>query len=147
MTKTFTFIGIDPGFNGSIVAISDTETKYIALSKATEREIALFIKNIQGDKFAGIELVHSFPKQGVVSTFKFGRSYGLLRGILIATDTPFIEVSPVKWQKAFNIVKSDTRAEHKRQLKQKAQQLFPNINITNEIADGFLIAYYLKNCH
>ena len=47
----------------------------------------------------GIELVHSMPKQGVASTFKFGMGYGQLQGICAALRIPVILIAPQAWKK------------------------------------------------
>ena len=93
---------------------------------------------------AYIEKVHSMPAQGVVSSFKFGRSYGFLRGLLIALKIPFEEVTPQRWQKEFvtKRTKTESRTDHKNKLKGKAQQLFPQIKVTLAIADAMLIGQY-----
>ena len=46
---------------------------------------------------AFLEVVHSMPKQGVVSTFKFGQSYGNLEAFLTAAEIPFERVTPSVW--------------------------------------------------
>lgn len=129
-------IGIDPGLSGAIAAIGDGEPRWIKLD-STERDIADWMKNDLW-QFAFIEKVHSMPKQGVASSFKFGQSYGFLRGLLVGAEIPFEEVSPQRWQKAMEcLTKGDKNVS-----KSRAQQLFPKVKITHANADALLIAEY-----
>ena len=110
----------------------------------TERDIAdLFVRDRYVALFATIELQHAFPKQGVSSTFKFGRNYGFLRGILIALSIPFEEVSPLKWQREMACLSKGD----KNITKSRAQELFPSIKITHATSDALLIAEYARRKH
>jgi len=132
-------IGIDPGASGAIVAHDgESSLEFVKLSE-TEYDISLFLKVLDLDcAFAYIERVHSMPGQGVASSFKFGQSYGFLRGLLIGLSVPFEEVSPQKWQKSMGCLSKGD----KNVTKSKAQQLFPNVKVTHAIADALLIAEY-----
>lgn len=149
------YMGIDPGQSGGIAVISDDGIVHPHKMPVTERDVADIIETwsrlstqVNSDKwdgasFALIEKVHSFPGQGVASTFKFGRNYGLLRGLLIAYKIPFDEVAPGTWQKALGcLTKGD-----KNITKTKAQQLFPDVKVTHAIADALLIATYCRRKH
>ena len=107
----------------------------------TERDIfekLKFYRDNGGSCVAYIESVHSMPKQGVSSTFTFGRNYGFLRGCLCALEIPYHEVTPQKWQKALECLSHGD----KNVTKARAQQLFPKLKITHAIADALLIAEY-----
>lgn len=140
-------IGIDPGQSGSIsVRYSDyTETHKMP---KTESDIFLLLQEIYNtgkaiSPICYIEKVHSFPGQGVASSFKFGQGYGFLRGCLIALRIPFRDITPQKWQKEFiPVKKKESKTDHKNRLKGAAQQLFPNIKVTLALADSLLIAEY-----
>ena len=90
-----------------------------------------------------IEAVHSFPGQGVASTFKFGNNYGQWQGILSALNIPYIQVSPQKWMKMFQPLPKE-KAERKRRLKEIAIEYHPEIKVTLDTADAIVMAYYLK---
>jgi hypothetical protein len=150
------FVGIDPSAihgktsGGAIVVVTvrkeTTKIECICLKKNTEKDIvSLFKKSIRGKKcYAVLEKVHSFPGQGVSSTFKFGQGYGWLRCLLMALDIPYEDTPPKKWQKwyAMSSEKGETRTHWKNRLKAKAQQHFPEIKVTLGNADALLIAYY-----
>jgi hypothetical protein len=148
------YIGIDPSAiggttGGAIVFIKGgVIVKSIKLNSSTETDIKNEITQVleqHPNWLAAIEKVHSMPKQGVASSFKFGQGYGFLRGLLIGLAVPFIEVSPQKWQKFYSIPKTDSKTKHKNLLKQAAQQRFPKEKITLITADAILIANYLEN--
>lgn len=102
-------LGIDPGVSGAIafyfpdapdrVLAEDVPTVYDQIAAAT-----LFdrIKQMNPD-VAVIELVSAMPKQGVSSTFKFGRSFGTVIGVVQAAGIPLHFVTPAKWKRHFNL--------------------------------------------
>lgn len=57
-----------------------------------------------------IENVHSMPKQGVASTFRFGRAAGALEGALMACNVPVFLIEPVAWKRYFELLKRDKNA-------------------------------------
>jgi crossover junction endodeoxyribonuclease RuvC len=140
------YIGIDPGASGAIAVIHEGSPMPLRLCRlsGTEREVDDFMRLLPPSNvvkmFALIERVHSMPKQGVASSFKFGQSYGFLRGLLTAYCVPFEEVNPAKWQGALSCrTKGD-----KNVTKQKAGQLFPGIKVAHWNADALLIAEYCR---
>ena len=159
-------IGIDPGQNGGLVRLSNgkpsTGLDCIPMP-ATERDIWDWFRTAgpygsppRDEIRACIEKVHSMPHQGVSSTFKFGVGYGGLRMALIATGIPFEEVTPQEWQKAFRIpprkkhkkgretVWDESPKQFKQRLRAKAQQLFPQVQVTLFTCDALLIAEFSR---
>lgn len=139
-------IGIDPGASGAIaVRYTNLHPDNIEVIKLdqTETDIANVLTQYTPQRgvngaFAYLESVHSMTKQWVASSFKFGQSYGFLRGLLIALKIPFETVTPQKWQKAMGCM---SRGD-KNVTKAKAQQLFTRIKVTHAIADALLLAEY-----
>jgi crossover junction endodeoxyribonuclease RuvC len=132
------YIGIDPGASGGIASIS-ADGEILAAEKFgdTPHDIAeQFRRIVEGQPFAMLERVHSMPRQGVSSSFKFGQSFGFLIGLLVGTGTPHDYVTPQRWQKLMGCM---TRGD-KNVSKAKAQQLFTGVKITHAIADALLIA-------
>lgn len=145
------WIGIDPGKSGGIAVIykkpkNNCYQQFLCFSSGTERDIWDFVKDHIVNytpklRFkACIERVHSSPQMGVTSSFSFGQSYGFLRGILIASEIPFAEVTPVTWQKTLKCLSKGD----KNITKSRAQQLFPKLKITHGNADALLIAEYCR---
>ena len=142
------YIGIDPGASGAIAVLRDdsSDVQFIK-NDVTERDSYEWLcDNGLADGYgttAIIERVAAFPGQGASSTFKFGKSYGFLRGLLIACCIPFSEVSPVKWQTAMQC----RSGGDKNVTKARAQQLFPNVKITHANADAILLAEFARRTH
>lgn len=137
------YIGVDPGQSGAIAVVDQVGDVQFIKSSETERDLYDFVCQYTPwtkSCFAYIERVHSMPKQGVASSFKFGQSYGFLRGLLISSGIGFEEVSPVKWQTAMGC----RSGGDKNVTKSRAQQLFPNVKITHANADALLIAEYAR---
>lgn len=141
-------IGIDPGEKGAF-AVYNTVTQSVTsfeFAKLTRKDIAdtLQTYKILDDIFCVIEKVHAAPGQGVVSMFTFGKNYGTWLGILTAIGIPFEEITPQVWQGVigFRSARGATYNERKRALKQKAEQLHPEMKITLANADAVLICEY-----
>jgi crossover junction endodeoxyribonuclease RuvC len=150
-------VGIDPGASGA-AAVLDAKTKKLLgcfeFAGLTLHEYAykLYkIKNkVRGRIKAIIENVHSMPKQGVSSSFKFGRRCGEQEGILVGLAIPYEFVTPQIWQRDMKCLRvkkkgcePETKTEHKRRTRARAQQLYPSANITHANADAVLIARWL----
>jgi len=56
-----------------------------------------------------VENVHSMPKQGVSSTFKFGMGVGIIHGVAGALRLPLALVTPTQW-KSFHSLANDKEA-------------------------------------
>lgn len=144
-----TFIGIDPGQSGGIGVINGAGY-YVDKMPETERDIFNYLVSVVAQSDCGqggvalvsavIEQVHSMPGQGVVSSFKFGMSYGALRMALICSGIPFETVTPQKWQKELQCLSRG----NKNVTKKKAQELFPKLKITHATADAILLAEYAR---
>ncbi len=99
--------GIDPGKTGA-VAILNTYQKPArlevrGLSVDSENRVPcdqiiawLFEHSVEA---VVIEEVHSMPKQGVASTFKFGMIYGQCIGMLTTAGLPWVKVPPQVWKR------------------------------------------------
>jgi Holliday junction resolvasome RuvABC endonuclease subunit len=135
--------GIDPGANGGIAVATDTG-EYIAWRMpGRDDEIASLIRTIAGEyapELWAIENVHAMPGNGVVSTFKFGRAFGFLLGVIHAFELPFILVSPQRWQSGLGIRSHGD----KRVTKAAALELKPDGRVTHATSEALLIAEYAK---
>lgn len=138
-------IGIDPGNSGGIVKLCDVSGTVIFSDKfadKTEHDIAELVREYAcsdvANDYAWIEQVHAMPKQGVSSTFKFGRHFGFLVGLLTGLRVPYSLVTPAKWQ---GLLGCRTKGD-KNISKAAAQRLWPEHKWTHAIADAALIAEY-----
>lgn len=124
-------LGVDPGLSGAIavfdggdlVSVYDMPTLDITKGKTKRRELdaanlaRTFGLGVVDHVF--VEQVGAMPRQGVSSTFSFGKSYGIIIGILAALQIPMTLVTPQKWKKALQLG-SDKEVSRRRAL-----QLWP----------------------
>ena len=139
-------LGIDPGKSGGFAVIGEQFETGAMKTPESERELWERFKAVKISApgvVAYLESVGASPQMGTVSAFTFGRSFGLLIGMLYALEIPFEFVRPSTWQKALGLTavgkKFGTKGGH---LKEKACQLYPGIKVTNATADALLIATY-----
>ena len=149
-------IGIDPGISGAISvfrdgkleSVVDMPTVEIASGKTIKRHIsAATLRNIlELDMYqfshVVIEKVGAMPGQGVTSMFNFGRSAGIIEGVVAALRMPHTYVTPQTWTKAVG------RAAGKDASRMRAMELFPSkADLFKRAkddgrADAALIAYW-----
>ena len=101
------YIGIDPGKSGGIAIINCADhvkvTPMILAGK--DLDVSAIEDWIFGNynhtqrTIACIEKVHSMPKQGVASSFKFGFVTGVMHGIIGTLGIPLHLVTPQAWKK------------------------------------------------
>ena len=127
------FIGIDPGLSGAIaffdvakghLSIVDMPTVEVVRNNKKKRELspqmmASLIRLAEGDKAAVVERVGAMPGQGVSSVFSFGRSLGMVEGVLSGLQIPHTLITPQVWQKAA-LVRGGKDGS-----RQRAAELFP----------------------
>jgi crossover junction endodeoxyribonuclease RuvC len=150
------FIGIDPGLNGAI-AFLDTEKGHLSVIDMPILEVKRNNKmkrELNPHVLAGIflfsgpithavlERVGAMPGQGVSSVFSFGRSVGIVEGVLAAREITVSIVTPQAWQKAAGV------RGGKDGSRQRAMELFPNYAALFALkkhdgrADAALMAWY-----
>ena len=137
------YMGVDPGQKGAVgfVNAKANDAFVEKLAGKTDREIWELIESHKDMvTFAFIEKVASFPGQGVASTFKFGKSFGFLIGCLAASGIPYDFVPPGVWQRRLGCLNKGKKAI----TKAACQRLFPSVKVTNDTADGLLLAEYAR---
>lgn len=126
------YIGIDPGLGGAVAfvkgdAASVYDTPHVGGGVRPEYLVGgmrdLFAMADADDCRAVIEAVHAMPRQGVVSTFRFGRGLGLWEGLLAGLGIPYEMVTPQRWRKDLGIPNGADKAASR----VRAQQLFPGL--------------------
>lgn len=141
-------IAIDPGKNGAICIREGSEIISVAKMPDTCADLRDFIQEAtaasETEVVAYLELVSAMPGQGVTSMFTFGNGFGHLEQVLADFRIRTVKVRPQAWQKALslNSVKDRSKADHKRRLRDYAQQLFPSIKVTAVNQDALLISEY-----
>jgi crossover junction endodeoxyribonuclease RuvC len=150
-----TIIAIDPGSSGGIAyrlaqneravadKMPDTEgdvvdhLKHICEASEGPAEIVAFVEQVGG-------FIQGNPAPGS-AMFNFGRNFGFILGCLQMAGVRVELVRPQKWQAAIGIPKSGgEKSEHKRRMKEKAQQLYPECKVTLSTADALLLLEFAK---
>jgi len=142
-------IGIDPGVNGAFTIINFNKNILMCADLPLQDKES---KHLDGEKFKNIiesfniklvivEDVHSAPKQGVASTFKFGYSAGLLTGIMIGKNAQVKKVRPYIWKQLLGL------GMDKKQSLDLANKIFPDTNYFKLVkdhnkAESALLAYF-----
>lgn len=168
-TPIKTFVGIDPGTHGGMVILRGADIYSTSLDSMNLYDMRNWIEtytltteNRLHSTYACLEKVGGFMgstndsegrKRNVASAhtmFTFGESYGALQMLLVCCRISVGEVTPRKWQGSLGIKqreKGETKPQFKNRLKERAQCLFPERKITLDVADAFLLAYYLRGLH
>lgn len=102
-------LGVDPGLQGAIAFYFPDNPHEI-----TAEDVPLVAGAIDGATLAQrlqqmrptravIERVGAMPKQGVSSTFKFGRAFGTVLGVVQALGIPMRLMTPTMWKRAYGL--------------------------------------------
>jgi len=152
-------VGIDPGISGAIAiyrdnvlhSVVDMPTLEVDSGKTKKRHIsAVTLRDIlEGypNSHVAIEKVGAMPGQGVSSMFNFGRSAGIIEGVVAGLKLPSTYVTPATWTKAVG------RAAGKDASRMRAMELFPTrAELFKRAkddgrADAALIAYWYITRH
>jgi hypothetical protein len=81
--------------------------------------------------------------------FRFGRSAGIVEGVLAAFEIPVHRMRPQAWQKTLSLPKrtgGEDKNSHKRRLRALALELYPSLreHITLQTCDALLILHVGK---
>jgi hypothetical protein len=144
------FIGFDAGFSGAWGMI-DHNNVYIACGDMhhTDKHIltnviyAEIIDSLHGDDVeVVVETVHSMPKQGVASSFKFGVAYGGAVALAERLNCVWHMVTPQVWKKALKLDSDKTKSLV------LARGFWPDAPLKrqkdNGRAEALLMAYWLR---
>jgi crossover junction endodeoxyribonuclease RuvC len=148
-------IGIDPGLSGAIAIISTESFKIFDMPTMTVERNGKAKRQVSASELAEMlylysgrdchvycERVSAMAGQGVTSVFSFGRSFGMIEGILAAFKMPVTYVAPATWVKAVG------RGQGKDASRARAMELFPSDQDQfkrvkdDGRADAALIAYW-----
>jgi len=150
-------MSIDPGLSGAIavfiddvlIDIVDTPTHELTRNNKTKRqisasELASIFTQHHPDHVV-VEKVTAMPGNGATSMFSFGRSFGIIEGIIAAYNIPVTYVMPAVWTKGIGrgLGKDASRARAC-ELYPAHQQRFARVKDDGR-ADAVLIgAWWLK---
>src|SRR4051812_21981208 len=119
-----TVIGVDPGVEGAIAYVDRGKLLTVVDMPSVGGDIstALLTQMVRMHEvdWGAVEKVHSMPRQGVSTTFKFGLATGMARAAVGGLLVPMEEPTPNVWKKSFHL---DADKEKARAL---ALRLFPD---------------------
>ena len=128
-----TAIGIDPGLTGALAFVRaghvltcldmPVETGAGNRRRVSAARLAHLLREQverHGPCVAALEAVAARPGQGVSSVFSFGRSLGVLEGVLAACAIPVAYYQPTAWKRALGLLGRPKDASLTRAL-----ELFP----------------------
>jgi crossover junction endodeoxyribonuclease RuvC len=151
-------IGIDPGLKGALVLRDGNRIKSwyymptVAKGHGTGQQVdayrldAIFMQwSAAADKVQKvcIERVSARPNQGVSGMFSFGRSIGVIEGMVACYQWPLHWALPTAWKRRAGLLKADKDA-----ARAKACELFPELSHhlrakgSVGLADAALISLY-----
>lgn len=136
-----TYIGIDPGAAGFLVAIySNGHKTFLGIKDAGWRDVAKWLTEVRmisvGLCVCCMESVHAVYSSSAKATFSFGETFGVLQGMLIALGVPYHLVPPKTWQKEMWIAEDKVykssggkkTVDNKPTSINAARRLFPDVD-------------------
>lgn len=107
-------VGIDPGLSGAAALLDEEKlVDVLDFASADGRLLAGVIADWLDDRrpqHVVVEGVGSRPGQGVSSTFKFGRAFGTVEGIVAALRLPSSLLAPAHWKRVVGVTKDKASA-------------------------------------
>ena len=142
------YIGVDPGKNGGFAVIADDALCGIEVHLWDDEGYIALMKEMSKYRcIAAVEKVGAMPKQGLSSTFSFGKSAGFIEGVLAALSIPYQLIPPKEWKKLFGL-NSD-----KQKSIDVCKHLYPGVSLlpnercrkdSDGMAESLLLATYAK---
>tara|TARA_R100001530_G_scaffold118928_2_gene86091 strand:- start:748 stop:1230 length:483 start_codon:yes stop_codon:yes gene_type:complete len=149
-TSRFKYIGIDPGASGGIAVIDEKGIMMAYKCPKSSDEMSLLFQMCMGSTPAAnikllMERVWARPTNAVRAAFSYGVNYGQWLGIVATHEVEMNTAIPVEWIKWVGCPKALKRDVRKRWLKEKAGELYPNVNkLTLATSDAILITHFAK---
>lgn len=149
------YTGVDPGKQGAIASIT-RDGEVLRITRFSDAETEGRIALLVCDHFAAlpedthsavIERVGAMPRQGLSSTFTFGRVYGeAWAGLILSLDgrVRLQAVTPSAWQRDLGLPKRADSENHKRTLRELAENRFGR-KFTLAEADAIWLAEWARS--
>lgn len=135
-------ITIDPGASGGIAICTNGVVEAHKMPQTTA-DLRDFLRKYTG--FVWVEKVGGYmPGNSGPASVKFARHCGRIDGVLTTLFMPWDEIAPQKWMKALGALPKD-KADRKRAIKAKMQQVYPHIKVTLDTADALGMMYWAQN--
>lgn len=151
-----TILALDPGFSGGVCVMAPSGAVEFAKPMPMaggELDLAAIadLLRFYSPTLCVIEKVGAMPKQGVVSTFRFGAGYGMLLGICAGMRVPAQLVTPQAWKK---IVLAGTEKDKDAAIAY-VRRVYPNVQLVQPkcrkphdgVADAVCLADYARRTY
>jgi len=133
-------LGADPGMKGGLALIDQhgnlMDTADISgvdgrVDVRQMRGIIVLWQQAYGIHMGVVENVGAMPKQGVSTTYKFGRATGTLEGVIQALEIPMDLITPAQWKQKMKMV-----GKPKDFPRQWCRKRWPTVNHFDAIGKG-----------
>jgi len=148
-------LGIDPGLTGAWAVVNGDDLEAIQdmpVWKPGKREMIdprVLSDQLRMAEFGKIiiEKAQPMPKQGVSSTFRYGRCMGIIEAVAYHFEVPVHFISPVQWKRKARLIKQDKDMSRAlaRTLWPKFDERFRKVKDHGK-AEAALIAYFGVQC-
>jgi hypothetical protein len=165
-----TLISIDPGAGGGMAIRfpDDVPITTFGFETLTEGDIIDRMRSVKaaskGECIAILEDIQRFSPQPAAMMSVYAESFGVIKGALMTLGYRVVKVRSQTWQKALSLVPvkhpkmkggepvmkngkpvmEKKAAEWKRTLKARAQELFPDVEVTLQNADALLLIEWAR---
>lgn len=149
-------LGIDPGATGAAALVNQSTGNCLAMRDLTPspqmNAMHLMDLGAKGvpEMVAVLEKAQPMPRQGVVSVFGYGKTCGVIEGILACLNVRIHFVSPGKWKRDLGLIRAKTEdlSTFKRRSLDMARRLFPDQELHlqkhHNRAEALLIAEWAR---
>lgn len=107
-------VGIDPGLTGAVALLRHDDAGNIVDLVVDDMPVvdghvdpyalaAWFDDFDDSPQFVVVEVQQAMPRQGVASTFKTGRNYGVILGVIGAMGLRVVHVRAAEWTRALKV--------------------------------------------
>ena len=147
-------IGVDPGQAGGIAVVKAYgqlgkivkafRMPVLHVRKKKMIDAVAILQELEDVKIdiAIIEQVHAMPRQGVSSSFQFGRSYGAVEAVIQQVAERVEYVTPATWKKAMGLTTDKQASLDMAKLKFGRKDIW-NVKANDGIAEAALLCLYL----
>jgi Holliday junction resolvasome RuvABC endonuclease subunit len=145
------YLGIDPGAVSGAWGLINHHSDYVASGTIPHEDGRILAKQFKDDLrqaignndfMVVIEDVHSMPKQGVSSTFKFGRAVGAIQAVTELMNVPWFIINPKSWKKAMGVTSEKETSLIKARELWKTAPL--KLKKNHGVAESLLLAEWLR---
>ncbi len=150
------FLGIDPGLNGALafwqpatrtLEIHDMPTLELGKRRVDGYELARLLDDHAAPRLCLLEQVGARPGAGVSGMFNFGRSFGLVEGVVSAQFWPLEFVMPHVWKREMACPKEKDGARARASQLVPEQAHFWARKKDDGRAEAALLALYAERVH